>query len=320
MLAYGYIKDNWQQAVDLYTRQCSIGVNAKDLAMMAATLADGGKNPVTGKQVMDAAKVPGVLAVMATAGLYDDSGKWLYHDRAARQERRRRRHHRRVARQVRHRRRLAAARRRRQQHPRAAGDCRHLERARRQPVRGTTALALQLCENCCFLSLEVRVMLKRALAMAAMAVLVTAGPAAAQKVEVSGLFGWTLSDGVESDPVLAGDGNLYDTVDLKDSASWGLAVGFNATDNVEVGFLFGQQMSSLEISGTATREVGDVNINTYHPYVAYNGGAPDARVRPVLPDRLRRHQLQQRRVHPRQRSGRRDGQRDAVLHHVGRWA
>ena len=78
MLAYGYIKSNWQQAVDLYTRQCSIGVNARDLATMAATLAFGGKNPVTGKQVMDAAKVPGVLAVMATAGLYDDSGKWLY--------------------------------------------------------------------------------------------------------------------------------------------------------------------------------------------------------------------------------------------------
>jgi glutaminase len=78
MLAYGYIKSNWQQAVDLYTRQCSIGVNAKDLAMMAATLATGGKNPVSGKQVLDADKVPGVLAVMATAGLYDDSGKWLY--------------------------------------------------------------------------------------------------------------------------------------------------------------------------------------------------------------------------------------------------
>jgi glutaminase len=79
MYAYGYIKSDWQRAVDLYTRQCSIGVNARDLAMMAATLAAGGKNPVTGKQVMDAAKVPGVLAVMATAGLYDDSGKWLYH-------------------------------------------------------------------------------------------------------------------------------------------------------------------------------------------------------------------------------------------------
>jgi glutaminase len=79
MLAYGYIKNNWQQAVDLYTRQCSIGVNTRDLAMMAATLAAGGKNPVSGKQVLDANKVPGVLAVMATAGLYDDSGKWLYH-------------------------------------------------------------------------------------------------------------------------------------------------------------------------------------------------------------------------------------------------
>jgi glutaminase len=79
MLAYGYIKENWQQAVDLYTRQCSIGVNAQDLATMAATLAFGGRNPVTGKQVMDLAKVPGVLSVMATAGLYDDSGKWLYH-------------------------------------------------------------------------------------------------------------------------------------------------------------------------------------------------------------------------------------------------
>ena len=79
MLAYGYIKTNWQQAVDLYTRQCSIGVNARDLAMMAATLAFGGTNPVTKKPLLDAAKVPGVLAVMATAGLYDDSGKWLYH-------------------------------------------------------------------------------------------------------------------------------------------------------------------------------------------------------------------------------------------------
>jgi len=78
MLAYGYIKDNWQQAVDIYTRQCAVGVNAKDLAMMAATLANAGVNPVTKKQVMKAQDVPEVLAVMATAGLYDDSGKWLF--------------------------------------------------------------------------------------------------------------------------------------------------------------------------------------------------------------------------------------------------
>jgi len=79
MHAYGYIKQNPAQATDLYTRQCSVGVTAKDLAMMAATLAFGGRNPVTGKQAMSPENVPFVLAVMATAGLYDDSGKWLYH-------------------------------------------------------------------------------------------------------------------------------------------------------------------------------------------------------------------------------------------------
>ena len=79
MYAYGHIKDNPDQATDIYTEQCSVGVNAKDLATMAGTLANGGKNPVTGKQVMRVENVPDVLAVMATAGLYDDSGKWLYH-------------------------------------------------------------------------------------------------------------------------------------------------------------------------------------------------------------------------------------------------
>jgi len=79
MYAYGYIKAKPDQATDVYTEQCSVNVNARDLAMMAATLAAGGKNPTTKKQVMAAKNVPYVLAVMATAGLYDDSGKWLYH-------------------------------------------------------------------------------------------------------------------------------------------------------------------------------------------------------------------------------------------------
>lgn len=77
MFAYERIKKNPRQAVDLYTRQCSISVNAMDLAMMAATLANGGKNPVSGQTVIDSKIVPEILAVMATAGLYDDSGKWL---------------------------------------------------------------------------------------------------------------------------------------------------------------------------------------------------------------------------------------------------
>jgi glutaminase len=78
MYAYGHIKDKPLQACDIYTEQCAVSVNAKDLAMMAATLANGGKNPVTAKQCMNVDNVPEVLAVMATAGLYDDSGKWLY--------------------------------------------------------------------------------------------------------------------------------------------------------------------------------------------------------------------------------------------------
>jgi glutaminase len=78
MHAYGRIRSNPQQATDLYTRQGAVSVNAKDLATMAATLANAGKNPVTGKQVLRPDHVTQVLAVMATAGLYNDSGKWLY--------------------------------------------------------------------------------------------------------------------------------------------------------------------------------------------------------------------------------------------------
>jgi glutaminase len=78
MYAYGRIKEDPLQATDIYTRQCSVGVNAKDLAVMAATLANGGKNPITGKKLVSAENVPEILAVMATAGLYDDAGKWLY--------------------------------------------------------------------------------------------------------------------------------------------------------------------------------------------------------------------------------------------------
>ena len=78
MFAYGRIKSNPAQATDLYTRQCAVAVNARDLAVMAATLANGGVNPLTKRQVVRTEIVPNILAVMATAGLYDDSGKWLF--------------------------------------------------------------------------------------------------------------------------------------------------------------------------------------------------------------------------------------------------
>jgi glutaminase len=66
------------EATDLYTRQCSLAVSARDLAVMGATLADGGVNPLTGERVIDEQHCPPVLAVLATAGLYERSGDWLY--------------------------------------------------------------------------------------------------------------------------------------------------------------------------------------------------------------------------------------------------
>jgi glutaminase len=66
------------EAVDLYTRQCSLRVSARDLATMGATLADGGVNPLTGARVIDAEVCHCTLAVMLTAGLYETSGDWLY--------------------------------------------------------------------------------------------------------------------------------------------------------------------------------------------------------------------------------------------------
>ncbi len=66
------------EAVDVYTRQCSIGVTAKQLAVMGATLANNGVNPVTGVRVLDTRYVPKVLAVMMMAGFYNESGAWAY--------------------------------------------------------------------------------------------------------------------------------------------------------------------------------------------------------------------------------------------------
>lgn len=66
------------EATDVYTKQCSIGVTAKQLCVMGATLANGGVNPVTQERCVDAKHVPKALAVMMMAGFYDESGAWAY--------------------------------------------------------------------------------------------------------------------------------------------------------------------------------------------------------------------------------------------------
>ena len=67
------------ESVDIYTKQCSVGVNASQLARMGATLANNGVNPATGEQVIKREDVPYILSTMAMAGLYDSSGSWAWH-------------------------------------------------------------------------------------------------------------------------------------------------------------------------------------------------------------------------------------------------
>lgn len=67
-----------EPVVDLYFKQCSIAVTCRDLGVMAATLANGGVNPVTGKTALQGEYVESVLSVMASCGMYDYAGEWLY--------------------------------------------------------------------------------------------------------------------------------------------------------------------------------------------------------------------------------------------------
>jgi len=78
LLSVSQIYSDPAEAVDLYTRQCSLNVSARDLAVMGATLADGGVNPITKERVVDPSMCHYALAVMVTAGLYETSGEWLY--------------------------------------------------------------------------------------------------------------------------------------------------------------------------------------------------------------------------------------------------
>jgi len=76
--AYGRMGSDPLEATTVYTKQCSVNVSSHDLGVMASTFANHGVNPITNKKVLDSAYVPKMLAVMATAGLYDNAGDWLY--------------------------------------------------------------------------------------------------------------------------------------------------------------------------------------------------------------------------------------------------
>lgn len=86
----GFMYSDPMEACDVYTRECSVGITPKNLAIMAGTLANGGVNPLSKKRLLDEPYVPKILAEMAVEGLYDTSGTWQW---PTGEERGGRRHH-----------------------------------------------------------------------------------------------------------------------------------------------------------------------------------------------------------------------------------
>ncbi|HEY9848247.1 MAG TPA: glutaminase A [Leptolyngbyaceae cyanobacterium] len=78
MLNFGMIGEKIDEALDLYFQQCSLMVNCQDLAVMAATLANNGINPITREQAVDSAYIKDILSVMYTCGMYNFAGEWAY--------------------------------------------------------------------------------------------------------------------------------------------------------------------------------------------------------------------------------------------------
>ena len=75
---YNRIYDDPDMSLDLYTRQCSLGVTALQLSVAAGTIANGGVNPVTKKEVFDASLAPKITAMIAAVGFYEHTGDWMY--------------------------------------------------------------------------------------------------------------------------------------------------------------------------------------------------------------------------------------------------
>ncbi len=101
------------------------------------------------------------------------------------------------------------------------------------------------------------------------------------KVEFSGFFGYTLSEGFTIDPVVIG-GNAYNKINPTNGASYGFTFDVLATENMAIGFQYSQQRSTLEASGTTNVDLTDMNVNNYHGIFTYNIGDEDDMVRPFI--------------------------------------
>jgi len=122
------------------------------------------------------------------------------------------------------------------------------------------------------------------IAAAAFILTLAAVPAFAQdpKAEVGVTFGWVWADGVSGNNVVVPGVGTFNRVDPKDSFGWGIDVGFFVGPNAEVGFQYTQQPTTIQVSGTTTKDIGDTSAHTYHGTFAYNFGPGDSKIRPYI--------------------------------------
>lgn len=126
-------------------------------------------------------------------------------------------------------------------------------------------------------------MIRRTILMTITAALVAATATAQEKrVEIGGSAGWTFSDGVSGPAVKVANYGSYTRIDPLNAFSWGARLGYMVGGGSEVGFLFNQQSTDLDLGGATSLKIADVRVRNYHGYFAYNFLAKDSIVRPYL--------------------------------------
>lgn len=103
-----------------------------------------------------------------------------------------------------------------------------------------------------------------------------------KKVEIGGAAGWTFSDGVTGPAVKVGSFGTYTRLDPLNAFSWGARFGYLLNEHSEVGLLFSQQSTDLDLGGTSSLKIADVKVRNYHGYFAFNFRGKEAIVRPYL--------------------------------------
>lgn len=122
----------------------------------------------------------------------------------------------------------------------------------------------------------------RRIAITVTAVLLTAAPAQAQRVEASFSYGYTASEGIDTDNRTL-IGQLLDSIDVESGSGFNFTLGVFATDQMEIEFLWARQSSNLVADGPGgTLDLSELDVDNYHVNFVYNWGARDARVRPFL--------------------------------------